>query len=185
MNKTIIKKLIGIGLILLISNVQAKDPLSKQATIIDSSSASEVIVQATGIYHSKKRFFKKRDTRKKGPEQARMDAKRAAVYHLIYNGNNPIVTTEKELIKTKSIHNEIFSIVGSLTKEKLQQAMLKADIDNNKLSTDRIKDEVKNIIDLSSFLANGAGSRGTPTMFVNEEFIGGYISLQQMKSLLK
>ena len=87
--------------------------------------------------------------------------------------------------KGVKLHNEIFSIDGSLTKEKLQQAMLKADIDNNKLSMDRIKDEVKNIIDLSSFLANGAGSRGTPTMFINEEFIGGYISLQQMKSLLK
>ena len=47
------------------------------------------------------------------------------------------------------------------------------------------KDEVKNIVLLSSFLSNGAGARGTPTLFINEKFFGGYIPLHQIKSLLK
>ena len=47
------------------------------------------------------------------------------------------------------------------------------------------KDEVKNIVSLSSFLAKGAGARGTPTLFVNEEFVGGYITTEQINSLLK
>ena len=41
------------------------------------------------------------------------------------------------------------------------------------------------MIQLSSFLAGGAGARGTPAIFVNEEFIGGYIPKQQIISLLK
>ena len=41
------------------------------------------------------------------------------------------------------------------------------------------------MIQLSSFLAGGAGVRGTPSLFVNEEFIGGYIEEQQIINLLK
>ena len=59
------------------------------------------------------------------------------------------------------------------------------DVSENQMSLDIENGEVKNIVLLSSFLANGAGARGTPTIFVNEEFFGGYISLQQMKNLLK
>ena len=40
-------------------------------------------------------------------------------------------------------------------------------------------------VSLSSFLSNGAGARGTPTLFVNEEFFGGYIPLEQIKNFLK
>tara|TARA_Y100000590_G_C15414188_1_gene898776 strand:+ start:166 stop:792 length:627 start_codon:yes stop_codon:yes gene_type:complete len=83
------------------------------------------------------------------------------------------------------LHNEIFSIEGSLNQEKLMQAIKKVGINEPKLSIDMGKDEVKNIVALSSFLSNGAGARGTPTLFVNEEFFGGYIPLQQIKSFLK
>ena len=83
------------------------------------------------------------------------------------------------------LHNEIFSIEGSLNQEKLMQAIKKVGINEPKLSIDMGRDEVKNIVALSSFLSNGAGARGTPTLFVNEEFFGGYIPLQQIKSFLK
>ena len=46
------------------------------------------------------------------------------------------------------------------------------------------KDEVDKIIKLSSFLASGAGARGTPSIFINEEFVGGYLSKDRIKALL-
>ena len=61
----------------------------------------------------------------------------------------------------------------------------KVGLDILKLRIDITKDEIKNIVRLSSFLANGTGARGTPTFFINEEFVPGYISPQQIKSLLK
>ena len=82
-------------------------------------------------------------------------------------------------------HNELFLINGSINQEKLEQVVNKVGLDILKLRIDITKDEVKNIVRLSSFLANGAGARGTPTIFVNDEFVPGYISYQQIKSLLK
>ena len=87
--------------------------------------------------------------------------------------------------KDLDFHNEIFSIQGSLTHEKLNQIIEKLEINSTKLAIDISKDETKNIVKLSSFLANGAGARGTPTLFINEEIFPGYISAQQIKSLLK
>ena len=47
------------------------------------------------------------------------------------------------------------------------------------------KDEVKNIVDISSFMASGSGARGTPTFFINEELVIGYISIDRIEALLK
>ena len=41
------------------------------------------------------------------------------------------------------------------------------------------------LLDLVLFLANGSGARGTPTFFVNEELVVGYISIDRIKALLK
>ena len=87
--------------------------------------------------------------------------------------------------KDFEFHNELFLIQGSLSHEKLNQIIEKLDINSTQLSIDMGRDEVKNIIKLSSFLANGAGARGTPTLFINDEIFPGYISAQQIKSLLK
>ena len=87
--------------------------------------------------------------------------------------------------KDLDFHNELFSIQGSLNHEKLNQIIEKLEINSTKLAIDISKDETKNIVKLSSFLANGAGARGTPTLFINEEIFPGYISAEQIKSLLK
>ena len=87
--------------------------------------------------------------------------------------------------KGLEFHNELFLIQGSINQEKLEQVVNKVGLDILKLRIDITKDEIKNIVRLSSFLANGAGARGTPTIFVNDEFVPGYISYQQIKSLLK
>ena len=83
------------------------------------------------------------------------------------------------------LHNALFGVEGSLNNAKLKQIIEELEINNAKLNIDMSKDEVRNIVNLSSFLANGSGARGTPTFFVNEELVVGYISIDRMKALLK
>ena len=83
------------------------------------------------------------------------------------------------------LHNALFQVEGNLNNAKLKQIIEDLEINNAKLNIDMSKDEVRNIINLSSFLANGSGARGTPTFFVNEELVVGYISIDRMKALLK
>ena len=83
------------------------------------------------------------------------------------------------------LHNALFGVEGNLNNAKLKQIIEELEINNAKLNIDMSKDEVRNIVNLSSFLANGSGARGTPTFFVNEELVVGYISVDRMKALLK
>jgi len=82
-------------------------------------------------------------------------------------------------------HHAIFSISGSITQEKLSQAIKESGVNSIKLKIDSSKDETEKIIILSSFLAGGIGARGTPSIFVNEIFTPGYISKQQIINMLK
>jgi|TARA_B000000557_G_scaffold245241_1_gene227410 protein-disulfide isomerase len=90
-------------------------------------------------------------------------------------------------IQNKGIdfHNALFEVEGNLNNEKLKQIIKNLELNDAKLNIDITKDEINNIVKLSSFLANGSGARGTPTFFVNEEFVVGYISIDRIKALLK
>ena len=83
------------------------------------------------------------------------------------------------------MHHGLFSVKGSLTQEKLDQIIIESKINKTKLMIDIGKDEINNIVKLSSFLAMGSGARGTPALFINEEFIGGYLPLNKLESILK
>jgi protein-disulfide isomerase len=83
------------------------------------------------------------------------------------------------------MHHGLFSVKGSLTQEKLDQIIIESKINKTKLMIDIGKDEINNIVKLSSFLAMGSGARGTPALFINEEFIGGYLPLEKLESILK
>ena len=83
------------------------------------------------------------------------------------------------------LHHAIFSISGSLTQEKLSQAIKESGVNSIKLKIDSSKDETEKIIILSSFLAGGIGARGTPSIFVNEIFTPGYISKEQIINMLR
>ena len=87
--------------------------------------------------------------------------------------------------KGTELHNGLFSISGSITQEKLDQLIKDLDINITKLRIDMGKDEIKNIVKLSSFIAMGSGSRGTPALFFNEEFLGGYVPVNQLERFLK
>ena len=82
------------------------------------------------------------------------------------------------------LHHAIFSIPGSLTQEKLEQAIVDSGVNEVKLKIDMGKDKTEKILNLSSFLAGGVGARGTPSIFVNEIFRPGYLSKQQIIGML-
>ena len=83
------------------------------------------------------------------------------------------------------LHHGLFTIKGSLTQQKLDQIIEDTQINKTKLMIDMGKDEIDNTVQLSSFLAMGSGARGTPALFINEEFVGGYLPLEKLESMLK
>ena len=82
-------------------------------------------------------------------------------------------------------HHEIFSIEGSITNEKLKEAVTKSGINEIKFQIDLEKNEVDKLIAISSFLAGGSGARGTPSIFVNEFFYPGYLPKTRIEEILK
>ena len=109
---------------------------------------------------------------------------------------HPILSQSSEVIaamvvaantqgKGKELHNALFEISGSLNQEKLNKIIDDLNINKNKLMIDIGRDEIKNIVKLSSFLAMGSGARGTPSLFINEEFLGGYVPVNQFERFLK
>ena len=97
---------------------------------------------------------------------------------------NMVVAANKQN-KGIEFHNALFEIEGSLNNAKLQQIIEDLEINSAKLNIDMSKDEVRNIVSISSFMASGSGARGTPTFFINDELVVGYISMDRIKSLLK
>ena len=87
--------------------------------------------------------------------------------------------------KGLEFHNALFGVEGNLNNAKLQKIIEDLEINSAKLNIDMSKEEVKNIVDISSFMASGSGARGTPTFFINEELVIGYISIERIEALLK
>ena len=110
--------------------------------------------------------------------------------------HHPILSQSSEVIaamvvaanmqgKGNEFHNALSEISGSLTQEKLNQIISDLEINRNKLMIDIGKDEIKNVVKLSSFVAMGSGARGTPALFINEEFLGGYVPVNQFERFLR
>ena len=73
-------------------------PESKQATLIETISSSEVMIEATGIYKGKGKTNKKKiaDVGARGVKRAIDDAKRSAIYNLLFGGTDPLISTPQE-----------------------------------------------------------------------------------------
>ena len=95
--------------------------------------------------------------------------------------SGPAITSYQQ----ENLHNALFEVEGNLNNAKLKQIIENLELNDAKLNIDMTKESVNNIVRLSSFLANGSGARGTPTFFVNEELVVGYISIDRIKALLK
>jgi protein-disulfide isomerase len=120
---------------------------------------------------------------------SRNDLRVVFIHHPILNESSKILAkiaiAANMQNKGFELHHALFSLEGSITSEKLQNAIKETELNDVKLNIDIERDEVEKIIKLSSFLASGAGARGTPSIFVNEKFIGGYLSQDSIKTLLK
>ncbi len=93
--------------LLLSFGVYASGPVSKQATLIDSTSSSEVLLEVTGIYKSDERSKgkKRKDIKKNGVKKALDDSRKAAVYFLLLSGTDPILTQDSEKLAFKAIED--------------------------------------------------------------------------------
>jgi len=72
-------------------------PLSKQATFVESSSTVEVVIKATG--------------KGCGVESAIEDAKKAALWYVLFAGDRPLLKTEEEREEFERVEKLIFSRV--------------------------------------------------------------------------
>tara|TARA_Y100001970_G_C14209581_1_gene846110 strand:- start:705 stop:1985 length:1281 start_codon:yes stop_codon:yes gene_type:complete len=89
----------------------ALETISKQATVVEVVSSSEILIEAVGIYESeeKSRRKRKKDVKRYGKERAIDNAKKAAIYYLLYNGTDPLLSDPESIKRFKPISNEVFS----------------------------------------------------------------------------
>jgi len=76
----------------------AQAPVSKQATLVETISSSEVLIEATGIYLSseKSNKAKLKDVENNGLGKAIEDAKRSALWFLLAGGTDPMLRSQEE-----------------------------------------------------------------------------------------
>ena len=121
--------------------------------------------------------------------EERNDLRVVFLQHPILNQNSVLIAkmviAAKYQNKGLELHNANFSIEGSLTQEKLVRIIEEIEINEVILQIDTNKPEVDKIIQLTSFLAGGIGARGTPTVFVNENYSPGYVSKAKIIGMLK
>ena len=79
-------------------SIFSQSPTAKQAFLVETVSSSEVLIEATGIYNGvgKRDRHKKKDTKKNGLGRALEDAKRTAVYFLLFSGTDPLLKDLEE-----------------------------------------------------------------------------------------
>ena len=79
-------------------SIFSQSPTAKQAFLVETVSSSEVLIEATGIYNGvgKRDRHKKKDTKKNGLGRALEDAKRTAIYFLLFSGTDPLLKNQEE-----------------------------------------------------------------------------------------
>jgi hypothetical protein len=90
-------------------------PRSREGTLIESSSPTEVMVQAGGIGYWKKGDSKKKDLDKTLAKTAEDDARKAAVYFVLFGGTDPLLSNDNER-KAFEPYQEAFFDLKNITK---------------------------------------------------------------------
>ena len=93
MNKIIIN-IVAFSM-LLSTFVYAGPPVSKEAKLIERVNSSESLIEATGKFMSKEKKERKakKDVDENGVTRATNDAKKAAVYFILFGGTDPMINT--------------------------------------------------------------------------------------------
>ena len=146
---------ISIFSFLIVFPITATVPVSKEATIINFVSPAEVYMEAAGIYKSSEKRKRKRrkDVKRNGVQRAIQDAKKSAVYYLIFNGTDPLVSRADEIKRFNKISAEFFTVEN---------------IDNMVVYT---KPQPKNV----SSLDNGEGVKVFIELKANYDYIRKYL----------
>jgi len=130
----------------------AQGPISKEAEVIDINEKGEVEMQATGIYYSpaEKKLKKGSDIDSDGIALAIEDAKKAAIYHLLFFSPSPILDNDTA---KKNFENS-----GDFVYEK-------ENVDRYVIFTDTKSQKTASLDD-------GSGLKVTTTLIVNRNMIG-------------
>jgi len=112
MLKTIIVTIIIISLVLPGLALASNLPRSQQATLIESVSPSEIAVRATGLGHWEKGDGKKKDLDNYLLEQALVDARKAAVWFVLFGGADPLLKNAPERTAFTPLQEEFFDITN-------------------------------------------------------------------------
>lgn len=101
--KNRIKLLLFIFALFVNNYIFASPPTSKEAKFIEQSSPNEVLIEATGIYNSEVKggLFKKnfeKDIEENGLKNAILDAKKTAIYYLLFSAPEYLIKKENEKI---------------------------------------------------------------------------------------
>ena len=83
------------------------------------------------------------------------------------------------------LHNAILTQKGSITEEKVAKIIEELEIDTKKIKEDLNRTEIEDSLHLTSFIAQAIGVRGTPAVFINNEFNPGYVPKDIVEKLLK
>lgn len=83
-------------------------PESREATLVETTSPTEVMVRAKGIgHHDPSGLFKKPDPKVMN-KRAEVDAMKSAVYFLLFNAETPILQTAEEKLAFQNIQESFF-----------------------------------------------------------------------------
>ncbi len=100
-------------LVVCVSAVSASNlPRSQQATLVESVSPTEVVVRATGIGYWEKGDGKKKDLDNYLLEQALDDARKAAVWFILFGGTDPLLKNPPEKTAFIPMQEEFFDIAN-------------------------------------------------------------------------
>lgn len=96
--------------VVLFSNSSASNlPRSRTGTLIESTSPTEVMVKAGGIGYWEKGMSSKKDIDKFLAESAETDARKAAVYFILFGGTDPLLRSPDEKASFERIQEDFFT----------------------------------------------------------------------------
>lgn len=86
-------------------------PTAKSGTVVEMVSPSEVLIDAFGIYNGvgKGVSAQRKDVDENGVEKAIIDARKSAVYMLLFSGTDPLLNNESKKMKFEPFASKIFS----------------------------------------------------------------------------
>lgn len=87
-------------------------PISRQATLVERTSPAEVMIEATGIYRSSETRDRRieRDLNDNGVPMATIDAKKAAVWFLLFGSTDPMLSTTDARNRFRPYESHFFDI---------------------------------------------------------------------------